>query len=161
MAVLTDAQIDALVQEPKPLHTDWMTRLRPKAGRLGHQVRDLDLPGEHGSTFRIVVRQSMANALDFSVILAYRPVVGPRLFRLRRYNGRSHEHRNRIEGDQFYDFHIHSATERYQLLGMHEDSFAQATDRFADLAGALSVFVQDCGFSIPSDGQLSWLDGMN
>jgi hypothetical protein len=158
MSVLNDAQIDALVQEPKSLPSDWVTRLRPKTGRLGHNLRDLDVRGEHGSDFRIIVRQSTINPIDFSVILGYRPVLGPRLFRLRRYNGRSHEHRNRIEGDRFYDFHIHVATERYQLLGMDEDSFATPTDRYADLSAACNPFVLDCGFAVVQAAQISWLD---
>lgn len=158
MAVLSDLQIDALLREPKPLASDWRARLQPKVGRIGHQVRDLDITGLDGSDFRLIIRQGVYNALDFSVVLAYRPVAGPRLFRLRRYNGRSHEHRNRIEGDRFYDFHIHTATERYQLLGMDEDAYAVPTNRYADLAGALGALVGDCGFAIASDAQLSWLD---
>ena len=158
MAVMTDAQIDALLREPKPMPGDWATRLSPRAGRIGHHVRDLDVRGDNGSEFRIIVRQSAVNPLDFSVILGYRPATGPRLFRLRRYNGRSHEHRNRIEGGRFYDFHIHMATERYQLLGMDEDSYAEATDRFADVAAASDALILDCGFTLARATQLSWLD---
>lgn len=158
MAVLTDAQIEALVNEPKALPADWVMRLRLKPGRIGHTVRDMDVPGEHGSSFRIIIRQSVLNPLDFSVILGYRPETGPRVFRLRRYNGRSHEHRNRIEGDRFYDFHIHIATERYQQIGMDEDSYATPTDRYADLANAQNALVLDCGFRLQREGQLSWLD---
>ena len=49
MSVLTDAQIDTLVQEPKSLPADWVMRLRPKTGKIGHNVRDLDVRGEHDS----------------------------------------------------------------------------------------------------------------
>ncbi len=160
MAVLTDAQIEALLQEPKPMPSDWLMRLRPRPGRIGHNVRDLDVAGANGSDFRIIVRQSAVNVLDFSVILGYRPTLGPRLFRLRRYNGRSHEHRNRIEGDRFYDFHIHVATERYQLLGMDEDAFASATDRYADLSAAYNALALDCGFQVVQAAQMSWLDSI-
>lgn len=68
------------------------------------------------------------------------------LFRLRRHNGRSHEHTNKIEGDKFYEFHIHIATERYQDLGVREDSYAEPTDRFTDLGGAIDCLLADCGF---------------
>ena len=158
MAVLRDLQIEALIQEPKPLPADWLLTLRPAPGRIGHSVRDLDVRGGYGSDFRIIVRQSAFNPLDFSVILAYRPAQGPRIFRLRRYNGRSHEHKNRIEGDQFYDFHIHQATERYQNLGMAEDGYAIVTDRYADLTSACHALVIDCGFRLVHTGQMSWLD---
>ena len=160
MAVLNDLQIEALIHELKPLPSDWSGQLRPKVGRIGHEVRDRDVAGVNGSDFRVIVRQSTLNVLDFSVILAYRPMAGPRLFRLRRYNGRSHEHRNRIEGDRFYDFHIHAATERYQLRGMDEDAYAQPTDRYGDLSGALAALIADCGFTVATlgDTQMSWLD---
>jgi hypothetical protein len=160
MAALTDAQIEALLQEPKPMPADWLLRLRVKPGKIGHNVRDFEVRGGHGSDFRIIVRQSAFNPLDFSVVLGYRPILGPRLFRLRRYNGRSHEHRNRIEGDRFYDFHIHTATERYQLLGMDEDSFANPTDRYGDLSAACQALALDCGFSVAQSPQMSWLDSI-
>lgn len=137
---------------------DWLARLRPRVGRIGHHVRDYDVEGEHGSDFRVIVRQSAINPLDFSVILGYRPTSGPRLFRLRRYNGLSHEHRNRIEGDRFYAFHIHTATERYQLLGMEEDSFAVPTTQYADLSEAIRVLALECRFRLAQTLQTSWLD---
>lgn len=102
-----------------------------------------------GSEFRLILRQSMNNALDFSVILAYRPPRSNQMFRLRRYNGKSHEHTNVIEGETFYDFHVHAATERYQDLGMREDSFAEATDRFGDFDGAVRALLADCSFEAP------------
>lgn len=160
MAVLSDAQIEALIREPKPLPADWAAKLRPRVGRIGNLIRDFDVEGGHGTDFRLIIRQSAINVLDFSVILGYRPGSGPRLFRLRRYNGRSHEHRNRIEGDRFYDFHIHQATERYQALGGDEDAYAMPTDRFADLAGAIGACIEDCSFRPIDAGQLSWLDPM-
>ena len=65
----------------------------------------------------MMLRQSTVNALDSPLILAVRVPQSNQVFRLRRYNGRSHEHTNHIEGGSFYDFHIHLATERYQELG--------------------------------------------
>ena len=73
--------------------------------------------------------------------------------RLRRYNGQ-HPHRNRIEGDQFYGFHIHEITERYQLSGHKGDSYAQATERYATLEGAVECLIQDCNIVTPLDPQL-------
>jgi hypothetical protein len=93
--------------------------------------------------------------LDFSVILALNPTGTNVLFRLRRYNGRSHEHTNQIEGDTFYSFHIHHATERYQEAGTREDAFATPTDCFSDLVSALSCMLRECGFEIQADAQPS------
>ena len=71
------------------------------------------------------------------------------MFRLRRYNGRSHEHTNQIENDTFYDFHIHLATERYQELGAREDAYARPTDRYGTFRGALDCLFTDANFSVP------------
>lgn len=122
--------------------------MKPKPG---HKERDLSLSGEDGSTFRLMLRQSLSNPLDFSVIVGYQMPNSNRLFRLRRYNGRFTEHTNRLENESFYDFHVHQATARYQDAGLAEDTFAQRTDRFGDLQGAIDCLLQDCGFVIPKD----------
>lgn len=109
----TDDQISALVQERKPLPANWRNRARMKAKR-GHDEQHLDLTGEAGTGFRLIFRQNRINGLDFSVILAVLVPQSTQVFRLRRYNGRSHQHTNAIENERFYDFHIHLATERYQ-----------------------------------------------
>ncbi len=58
-----------------------------------------------------------------------------------------------IEGEAFYDFHIHAATERNQDLGMREDSFAEVTERFGDYEGAVRALLADCGFQAPPSEQ--------
>lgn len=135
-ATYSDQEIAELLQERKPLPADWRNRvlLRPKRG---HKERDLEITGEAGSELRLILRQNKINPLDFSIILAVRVPRSNVLFRLRRHNGKSHEHTNQIEGETFYDFHIHMATERYQEIGMREDSFAVTTDRYGDFRGAL------------------------
>ncbi|MCY4661719.1 MAG: hypothetical protein OXF93_18215 [Acidobacteria bacterium] len=75
------------------------------------------------------------------------------VFRLRRYNGRSHQHTNQIEDEVFYDFHIHFATERYQELGAREDAYALPTDRYTTLRGALDCLFEDANFSVPPKSQ--------
>ena len=151
----TDPEITMLVEERKPLPAGWrqLTSLRPKRG---HKENSLDLGGVEGNQFRLILRQSNANPLDFSVILAVRVPQSNRLFRLRRNNGRSHEHTNSIEGDTFYDFHIHTATERYQDLGSREDAYAEATDQYSDFAGAVDCMLADAGFDTPVGDQLSF-----
>ncbi|MBI5568687.1 MAG: hypothetical protein HY914_01960 [Desulfomonile tiedjei] len=112
------------------------------------------MKGADGSEFRLIVRQSEFNPLDFSVILTYRPPKKNQLFRLRRYNGKSHEHTNTLESRTFYDFHIHGATERYQdESGLREDSYAEPTNRFADFRGAIRAMLEDCGFDVPPNTQ--------
>lgn len=152
--ILTDQEIEALIKEKKFLPLDYRTRIQIRPKR-GHKEQELDLKGKDGNDFRVILRQSILNPLDFSIILAYRPKHSNLLFRLRRYNGKSHEHTNQIEGDSFYDYHIHQATERYQQIGAREDTFAEPTDRFSDFHQAISCLISDCGFEIPGGDQRS------
>lgn len=101
--------------------------------------------------FHVILRKSKFNSLDFSAILGVRAPHSNRVFRLRRYNGKSHEHTNKIEGETFYDFHIHMATERYQRLGdrePREDAYAEITGRYGDLTGALDCLLADASFEL-------------
>jgi hypothetical protein len=150
--ILTDNEITQLIQERKTLPEDYRMKIQVRSKR-GHKERELDLIGVDGSEFRLILRQSVFNPLDFSVILAYRIPQSNQLFRLRRYNGKSHEHTNRIEGNTFYDFHIHFATERYQDIGAREDTYAETTDRFADFQQAITCMLSDCAFELPFDPQ--------
>ena len=75
------------------------------------------------------------------------------MFRLRRQNGRSHEHTNQIEDETFYDFHIHIATERYQELGAREDAYARPTDRYGALRDALDCLFTDANFGVSPKAQ--------
>ena len=150
--IYSDHDIESLVQENKPVPADWNSRVRLRPKR-GHNERHLDLAGIAGSEFRLILRQSQINPLDFSVILAVRVPRSNQIFRLRRYNGRSHEHTNQIESVTFYDFHIHFATERYQELGAREDAYAESTDRYGDFRGALRCLSEDVNLEVPREPQ--------
>ena len=152
--LLTDGEIAALLSEPKVLPPDYLSRVSLRHKR-GHKERELDCSGANGSEFRLILRQAIHNALDFSAILAYCPAGSSQLFRLRRYNGKSHEHTNQIEKQTFYDFHIHLATGRYQSSGLREDAFATPTNRYADFHGGLNCLLTDCSFEIPPGNTLS------
>jgi hypothetical protein len=151
--LLTDVEIQALIKEPKPLESGYEAKLqlRPKQG---HRERELDIAGSNGSTFRVILRQSLFDIFAFSAIMAYMPQSSSQLFRLRRYNGRNHEHTNKLERETFYDFHIHTATERYQHSGLREDGFAEVTKRYGDFQGALRCLFEDCGLVLPSNEQV-------
>jgi hypothetical protein len=156
-AKYTDAEIKSLIKEKKPLSRDFRSSIRLRDKR-GHKEQELDVQGVNGNKFRLILRQSNFNALDFSIILAYCPEGSNQLFRLRRYNGKSHEHTNTIESDKFYNHHIHTATERYQELGTREDGYAEPSDRFSDLNAAVNCMIGDCGFEVPQDPQLKLFD---
>jgi len=147
-AKYSESEIMSLIGERKSLGEDFqiMQQLRDKRG---HKERELDVQGANGNHFRLILRQSDFNPLDFSLILAVQPKDFKLLFRLRRYNGRSHQHTNHIEKKTFYDFHIHMATVRYQELGSREDAYAEPTDRYSDFGSALECMLEDCGFDVP------------
>ena len=151
-ATYLDKQVESLVQEHKPVPADWNSRIRLKPKR-GHNEQHLDLPGDEGNKFRLILRQNKINPLDFSIILAVRVPRSNQIFRLRRYNGKSHEHTNHIEVMTFYDFHIHIATERYQEFGTREDAYAEPTDRYGDFHGALRCLIADANLKVPQGQQ--------
>lgn len=144
MVKFTDQDIAILIAEPKILPTNFKAHFK---GRLktGHSEQDIDFKGNMGNKFRIIMRQSLFNHHDFSVILVHYPKETTQIFRLRRYNSK-HQHTNFIEKNSFFDFHIHYATERYQTIGSDEDAFAETTSRFYDINTALECLLHDCSF---------------
>ena len=144
----SDVQIQQMIAERKLLPADWrpLVQVRPKHG---HKERELDVEGDSGNGYQVIMRQSNFNPLDFSVILALRPANSNILFRVRRYNGKSHSHTNVIEGSTITGFHIHEATERYQALGGSEDGYAEATIAYSDFSSALLCMFRECGFEAP------------
>lgn len=157
MAVfLTDIEIAALTLERKSMPAGYRQRITLRR-RRGHRRRNLEVEGEQGSRFRIIIRQSVANPFDFSVGLAYHVPQTNTLFRLVRYNGRHGKHTNIIEKTSFFDYHIHRATERYQRSGFREDSFAEPTTQFSDLHAAINCMLADCGFDLPPNVQMPLL----
>jgi hypothetical protein len=151
-AKYSDSEIAQMIQERKPLPDNYHARVQLRDKR-GHKEREFDITGENGTQYRLILRQSDFNALDFSIILAVNASDSNQIFRLRRYNGKHGEHTNPIEGNTFYDFHIHLATKRYQESGAREDTFAEVTDRYADFNTALQCMLKDCGFETTRDTQ--------
>jgi hypothetical protein len=149
---LTDEHITKLLQERKPLPADWHPRLVPKQRRgRQHKEAHLDTVGAAGSVFRISIRQSAADPGSFAVVLSHRPLGTTEFVRLRRYNGSHWPHTNPIEKTVVDGCHIHIATERYQDRGADAETFAEPTDRFSDINGALQLLIEECRFDVPKD----------
>lgn len=148
----SDQEIKTLIAEPKRAPADWEDRIR-LARKRGHSEQNIEVISGGGSVFRLILRQNMINHLDFSVILSVRMAQSNMVFRLRRYNGKSHEHTNHIERHTFYDYHVHMATERYQRAGRKEDEYAEPTDRYSDFRGALKCLISDANVQLPSELQ--------
>lgn len=141
---LADAEIAALIAEKKVLPANFLEKAHLKRKR-SHSEAEVTVTGANGSEFKLLFRRNAINQLDFSAILAVRLPRAGRVFRLRRYNGLSHIHTNRIERQTImYAFHIHYATERYQAIGMDEESYAEATSRYHDFDSAVECLIGDC-----------------
>ena len=137
-----DDEIGRLIGMPKTLahsRANWPSLRRKR----GHREARVGYAGADGSEFKVVLRKSTYNPLAFSVVLMVRVPNSNRWFRLRRYNGNNHEHKNLIERNRISDFHIHTATERYQRRGMREDGYAEPTDRFSDYDSAVRCLAED------------------
>lgn len=159
--VLDDQEIDALIRESKPLPSNWQARLRPRPKqRYQYEERDLQIEGQSGKQFRVIVRRNRQNPLDFSIILVFEDRDGTE-YRLIRYNGaHPSRHTNKWEMERGLPnrrfgptFHIHRATERYQLAGFAIDGYAEPTDSFRDFDSALDAFLESCGFQRPAPRQ--------
>ena len=157
---LSDDTIGSLLAERKVLPEDFPNQSKLKS-KHGHKEFEREITGENGSLFRLVLRQSESNQLDFSIILLYIPKGSNQQFRLRRHNGKSHEHTNPIEKNTFYGFHIHTATERYQQSGYREDTYAEETNRYADYHSAIECMLRDCGFMVSTKNRSLTQWGMN
>ena len=143
--VMPDSEIASLIAEQKHVNIPTSQIGSVFKDKRGHKEYDLQIKRSDGSEFKIKIRQSIENPLAFSAILAYVPKGKTDWFILRRYNGKNHQHSNKLEREpSFYDFHIHTATERYQLEGMNEENFAEVTTRYADLNGAIECLIADC-----------------
>ena len=149
--IITDQEIDAFMQEPKPLPPQWCDKFitRDKCKNTEHILK---IKGAAGNKFTIIIREHKSNpSSNFSVVLAVYSSKLKRLFRLRRYNGNSHQHTNDFPigedtDEEIRGFHIHYATELYQREGEDEDDYAKKTDRYTDVPGALHCVIKDANF---------------
>ncbi len=92
----------------------------------------------------LFVRQNKTVTDDFSCGLQWLPPGSPALI-LVRYNGPSHAHPNRLEGDRIeFVPHIHRTTERYLRANLKAEGFAAETELFTTWQGALHALVTDC-----------------
>jgi hypothetical protein len=150
--ILDDTQIAALISQPKP--TVEPGALTPTVRKGAHRETQRSITTAQGSSFRLIVRQSTLDPFDFSVILGYELPDTTRVFRLRRHNGNSHDHPNRIEQTVARGFHVHLATERYQLAGYEEDGYAETTNSYSDLVGAIRSMIALANFKPPPQESL-------
>ena len=145
--IFSDREIAELIKERKILSNNKPIKFR-KTSHRGNDEYRLNVTGEDGNKFQVIVRMSIFNKLNFSVILGVRVPLPKKFFRLKRYNG-NHEHTNTIEDEKINGFHIHTATERYQVNSVREEDYAELTERYTDVNGALKCLFADANFEDP------------
>ena len=148
----SDQEIRALIQEHKVLPDNKRSKFSKTRNRGNDEYR-LNITGEEGNKFQVIVRISVFNKLNFSVILGVKVPPPKKLFRLKRYNGDYHEHTNSIEDEEVKGFHIHTATEKYQKNGIREEDYAESTGRYNDVNGALKCLFSDANLEDPYASQ--------
>jgi len=71
--------------------------------------------------------------------------------KLIRCNGWQPAHTNVLERQTFSGFHIHYATERYQSAGLRAEKYAELTDRYDSLSGAIECLLHICNIAQRDD----------
>lgn len=139
---MTDDQIERLLNAPKRVIN---AQARWKEQR-GSKQKNYDVETDDGNhRFRLFLRQNVRMASSFSCGLHYL-VPGSEDVCLTRYNGDDHEHSNSLDAapEVKRGFHIHRATARYIQAGRRPEHFAEPTDRYSTLEGALQAICADC-----------------
>lgn len=154
----TDEEIKQLISERK-LYNDTLATFMNFKESDGHKKASIEILRPDGSMFVVKLRQNTNTINDFSAMLAFQEKGANKDFKLRRYNGK-HEHTNKLENRKFFNFHIHHATQRYQDAGRKEESFAEETNRYSDIKGALMCLIGDCNIQIKIDTQTSLFDNV-
>lgn len=109
-----------------------------------HQQMNYRLIGADDNLFTLYLRQNTNISEDFSCGLSWSMPSGE-VLTLVRYNGPSHPHRNQIERQVIeFESHIHRATPKYMDAGRKPEGYAEATNRYDSLRGALHCLVSDC-----------------
>lgn len=142
--ILTDEQIGHLLATPKRVTT---LKARWRIQKSSNQ-RNFELESEDGNMhFVLYLRQNLRIKESFSCGLLYLHPSGDKVT-LTRYNGSDHDHYNPLDGSRAIGCcHIHRATERYMTIGRKAEHFAEGTNRYSDLYGALRAIVTDCMIS--------------
>ncbi|WP_233235054.1 hypothetical protein [Bordetella sp. LUAb4] len=123
-----------LVENPR-------ARVTPKAKHVEKNFDVVSADREH--RFRLITRQSTLIQKSFTCGLLWLPP-GDAPVVLTRYNGADHPHRNPLEGEEFESqCHIHVASSRYIAANRKAEHYAEPTDRYSDLEGALRCLIAD------------------
>lgn len=137
---VTGEQIKQLIKMKKRV-TNPTSR---KLDKGSHYQYNYNVRGGKGFEFQLYMRQNKLLENDFSCGLSWLMPSGE-ILTLRRYNGPSHNHPNKIENAFLgYNCHIHKATARYIQANKKPDGFAVVSKDYKSLNGALYCLIRDC-----------------
>lgn len=91
---------------------------------------------------RMNIRQTIDDALDFSVLLVYTDQHN-HSYILRRYNGDHGKHIDPLTGEKVWGPHIHKITVECQRTIHKDEGHAESTDCYKTLSQAIDVFMKD------------------
>ncbi|MEN8381335.1 hypothetical protein [Acinetobacter radioresistens] len=147
---INDKEIEAFKKMQKfltkPLKQKWTTN---------HKVRQLSIElysGDH--FFKIYMRQSTVDEDNFSCGISLISN-GKNDITLARYNGSNHVHVNKCDGRRFdFECHIHTANEASLKASKKIENYAEPTNRYTNLQGAIQCALRDFHIMDLSIGQL-------
>lgn len=102
-----------------------------------------------GHQFEVYKRQNLRKGMedDFSCGINWIAPNGESLT-LKRYNGPSHDHLNKLEKERLGHFcHVHLATEKYIKANRKAEGFAVISDKYKSVDGAFHCLITDCNIS--------------
>jgi len=142
---LTDDEIQRLLSMRKIVAQN--DRKNPRWRDVnGHRRLDWQLQTgkDAPERFFVFARQSIDDQLDFTVGLKVQFSDGSSSI-LMRCNGIHGRHYNRLEHQEFIDlYHIHVATERYVNKGLDAEGYAEITNTYRSVNGALECLLSRC-----------------
>lgn len=138
---ISNAQIEALKAMPKqlakPFRQKWVKSL--KFNQLSIGLCD----AEQQYNFNLYLRQSTLDIDNFSCGISLLEANEDDVT-LARYNGSSHVHVNKCDGQRFeFQCHIHQASEESLKQSKKIENHATATDRYKNLQGAVQCVLKD------------------
>lgn len=144
---LTDAKIEELLKLPKRVTNP---TIRAKL-QDGHEKFNYTVTSVVNNKYRfeLYTRQNKREGMedDFSCGLNWVAPNGETII-IRRYNGPNHNHPNRLEEEKLgYNCHIHKTTEKYIKANLKPEGFAEKTEKYYTLRGALYCLTKDCNIS--------------
>ena len=145
LEIITDHLIEKLLSARKVVENPKARKKRDS----GNERVTYILSDDEGNRFNLYLRQNYNKGMEdaFSCGLSYVLPSGE-TFTLIRYNGPSHDHPNKLERERLgFVAHIHKSTKRYLEQTGKADGYAEATDRYSTLDGALHCLISDCNIS--------------